>query len=202
MTQPAPLNQTFYEANTAQVARNLIGKTLVSVIDRKLVSGTIVETEAYLPSNDSACHASKHRTQRTEVMFGPAGFAYVYPIHAKYCFNIVTESIEQGCAVLIRALEPISGRTTIERRRGVQDPRRLTTGPANLCQSLGIDRSTNGHDLTLGKKVWIEEGLGLTESGITIKTSRRIGVTSAKARLLRFYSAGNPYVSGPLSTRT
>ena len=202
MAKPAPLDKLFYEANTKHVARNLIGHTLVSMVDKQLVKGMIVETEAYLPRGDSACHAFKHRTARTEVMFGPAGIAYVYPIHAKYCFNIVTESLEQGCAVLIRALEPLQGQPIVGQRRGVQDPRRLTTGPANLCQALGIDRTINGHDLTLGKEIWVEEGLGLEKPGITIKASKRIGVTSAKTHRLRFYVAGNRFVSGPLSMRT
>jgi len=202
LTHPKTIRRNFFELDTAVVAQKLIGSVLVSTIDNQVVRGRIVETEAYLPKGDSACHAAKHRTPRTEVMFGPAGVAYVYPIHAKHCFNGVTASAEQGCAVLIRALEPIEGVETIEQRRGLSDSRRLTTGPANLCQALGIDRSINGLDLTTGVNVWLEQGLGLKNSATTIKSSKRIGVTSAKNRRLRFYLANNPFVSGTVAMRT
>jgi DNA-3-methyladenine glycosylase len=195
------LQRNFYARETTKVARDLIGKLLVSEADGR-TKGRIVETEAYLPNRDSACHAAKHRTSRTEVMFGPAGFAYVYPIHAKFCFNIVTELEEMGCAVLIRAIEPIDGVELMKRRRGLKDERRLATGPSCLCQAMRIDRSINQLDLTLGKTVWIEEGLGLGTEGITIKSSKRIGVTSATTRRLRYYVAGNRFVSGPVRLRT
>ena len=198
----SPLDKDFFASETRQVARELIGKILVSEIGGIRTSGSIVETEAYLPRGDSACHAFKHRTPRTEVMFGPAGLAYVYPIHAKYCFNIVTESEGQGCAVLIRALEPLEGIKEIKRRRGLSDPRRLTTGPACLCRSLGIDRSINQHDLTQGIMIWVEERPRIEHKEFSIKTSKRIGVTSATSRRLRYYAAGNRYVSGPIKLRS
>ena len=196
------LKQDFYAQETSEVARNLIGKLLFSSIGEQVTSGRIVETEAYLPSRDSACHASKHRTARTEIMFGPAGFAYVYPIHAKHCFNVVTESEELGCAVLIRALEPIDGIGLMKKRRGLDDRRRLTTGPGCLCQAMAIDRESNSIDLTSGDKIWLERAIGCKSTSTTIKTSKRIGVTSAKTRRLRFYDAGNPFVSGPIKMRT
>lgn len=184
------------------MARELIGKRLVTQTGDQLTAGWIVETEAYLPVGDSACHASKYRTPRTEVMFGPAGFAYVYPIHGRYCFNVVTEQLGKGCAVLIRSVEPISGIPVMQGRRGVDDLRRLSTGPSCLCQAMKIDRTVNQNDLTTGISVRIEEGLGLKNATITIKSSVRIGVTSAKTRRLRYYAAGNQFVSGPLSLRT
>ena len=183
------------------MAKQLLGKLLVSEIGGRRTSGRIVETEAYLPQNDSACHAFKHRTARTEVMFGPAGFAYVYPIHAKHCFNIVTESTERGCAVLIRALEPVEGIPLMQSRRGQEQATRLTTGPACLCQAMGIDRAHNQTNLTLGETIWLEPGIGLPKSADIIGTSVRIGVTSAKSKLLRFYISGNQFVSGPSKMR-
>ncbi len=199
--KPDALDRSFFARDTVAVARDLIGKLLVSEAGGR-TKGVIVETEAYLPSRDSACHAAKHRTSRTEVMFGPAGFAYVYPIHAKYCFNIVTEVAERGCAVLVRAVEPVEGVSLMKRRRGLDDERRLATGPSCLCQAMRIDRSMNELDLTLGSLVWVEEGLGLNTEPITIKNSKRIGVTSATNRRLRFYVAGNRFVSGPARFRT
>lgn len=174
---------------------------LVSKIDGRLTCGRVVETEAYLPENDSACHAFKYRTPRTEVMFGRAGFAYVYPIHAKHCFNIVTETEERGSAVLIRALEPLKGLQWMKQRRGLENLKRLTTGPACLCQALGIDRRHNQIDLTCRDRIWVERSIGTGYPTDIIKSSPRIGVTSAKSKRLRFYFSGNPFVSGPARLR-
>jgi DNA-3-methyladenine glycosylase len=195
------LPSSFFAQNTATVARQLLGKQLVSKLGGEMVSGLIVETEAYLPEGDSACHASQRRTPRTEVMFGRPGLAYVYPIHAKVCFNVVTEAEEQGCAVLIRALQPTAGEEVIRQRRAVSDSRRLTTGPACLCQALAIDRAVNGTDLTQRSSLWIEQVDHLNQE-FKIGSSPRIGVTSAHELPLRFYLCGNPFVSGPKRLRT
>ena len=109
---------------------------------------------------------------------------------------------EQGCAVLIRAVEPIQGLDLMQRRRGLKQENRLTTGPSCLCQAMNIDRSINQLDLTLGNTVWIEEGLGLSSQEVTISNSQRIGVTSATTKRLRYYVAGNCFVSGPVRLRT
>ena len=197
----ALLSQTFFRRETRSVAQALLGKILLSTNAGDLAAGRIVETEAYLAERDSACHASKHRTPRTEVMFGPAGFAYVYPIHARFCFNIVTETAERGCAVLIRALEPIQGLEHMQRKRGVNDIRRLTTGPACLCQALGIDRDVNGLDLTAQNSVvWLEDD-GISFTPKEICNTKRIGVTSSRQRKLRFAVRGNAFVSGPQRMR-
>ena len=193
------LTGTFYSRGTIQVARELLGKQLVSTLEGETIRGIIVETEAYLASGDSACHASKRRTPRTEVMFGRGGLAYVYPIHGRVCFNVVTETEERGCAVLIRAVEPTTGWEVIKQRRGVIDQRRLTTGPACLCQAFAIGRAVNQSDLTVGRDVWVEEPNEPVQFEIGI--SERIGVTSAKNLQLRFYQAGNPFVSGPSRMR-
>ncbi|MFK7766984.1 MAG: DNA-3-methyladenine glycosylase [Mariniblastus sp.] len=210
---PNPLCKTFYARETKLVAKELLGMTLVSEMGGVRTSGKIVETEAYLPRGDSACHAAKSRTARTEVMFGEPGLAYVYPIHAKVCFNVVTEAREVGCAVLIRALEPTEGFEAMQNRRGLDDHNRLTTGPGCLCQALSINREINRHDLVVGNSIWIEPSIGCKPTkttivepaanatdpchGHTIMTTKRIGVTSAQNRLLRFCIKGNPFVSGP-----
>jgi DNA-3-methyladenine glycosylase len=195
------LTQGFYQRDTQVVASGLLGKILFSSIGATVTSGRIVETEAYLSERDSACHASKHRTSRTQVMFGPAGVAYVYPIHAKHCFNIVTEDLDQGCAVLIRALEPLQGIEKMQRRRGLREIRRLTTGPACICQAMGIDRQFNGTDLTrLASPIWLEDDGTEFSKQETINTIR-IGVTSAQHRKLRFAVRGNSFVSGPSRMR-
>lgn len=193
------LTRQFFSTSTEEVARALLGQTLVSRLGGNRTSGRIVETEAYLPDADSACHAAKSRTPRTEVMFGKPGLAYVYPIHAKHCFNVVTESAEQGCAVLIRALEPLEGIDTMEVRRGLTVRKRLTTGPACLCQALAIDRSFSGEDLIGNESVWIEKGDSVPDE--EIRSTVRIGVTSAEELELRFVIAGNQFVSGPTRLR-
>ncbi|MEM9941962.1 MAG: DNA-3-methyladenine glycosylase [Planctomycetota bacterium] len=187
--------------STEEVAKFLLGKILRSDLGKKSVSGRIVETEAYLPSRDSACHANKYRTRRTEVMFGEAGTAYVYPIHAKHCFNIVTEQLGKGCAVLIRALEPITGIETMQARRNLDDIKRLTTGPGCLCQALGIDKNQTGIDLC-DEQSPVRICDPAEELEFQIGTSVRIGVTSAKKRKLRFFVLGNSFVSGSKKLNT
>ena len=193
------LSRRFFSQPTASVARKLLGCMLISDLGGQRTSGVVVETEAYL-HDDPACHAFKARTARTEVMFGMAGVAYVYPIHAKYCFNIVSEKKEVGCAVLIRALQPVLGIEYMQKRRGVEAQRRLTTGPACLCQALSIDRTVNGFDLTRSKKLWLERGETPSDLG-KVGVSNRIGVTSGEKLQLRFYIRGNPFVSGTKAMR-
>lgn len=198
---PPTLRRSFYAQAPDVVARNLLGTMLVSRRGGTRTSGRIVETEAYLAEGDSACHAAKHRTARTEVMFGSAGIAYVYPIHAKFCFNIVCETNEIGCAVLIRALEPVDGVEAMKTRRGVDSLRRLTTGPACLCQALEIDRSVNGLDITTPQDVWVEANSKSSVESNRVRVTERIGVTSAEDLLLRFVIRDNPFVSGPARLR-
>ncbi len=130
------LTVRFYQRAPQTVARRLVGKVLMRSFGDRILSGRIVETEAYLFGNDSACHANKYRTPRTEVMFGTAGVAYVYPIHSRCCFNVVTEKKEIGSAVLIRALEPLQGLDQMMRHRNCSNPKRLTRGPSCLCEAL------------------------------------------------------------------
>ncbi len=137
------LPRIYFNRPTLTVARSLIGKYLVRSIDGRMLAGKIVEVEAYVGPQDKACHASKGRTQRTDVMFGPGGIAYVYLIYGMHhCLNVVTERKEFPSAVLIRAIE-IDGK--------------LIDGPGRLCRALQIDRRLNRGDLTTGEALWFED---------------------------------------------
>ncbi len=188
------LTEPFYDRPTTIVARELLGKALMRRIDGDWIGGTIVETEAYLPEDDPACHASRGMTPSNASMFGPPGTLYVYPIHAKHCMNAVTEAAGKGSAVLIRAIQPLWGVATMKTNRGHQELRRLTSGPGMLCQALQIDRRCDGISLTGDRNMIIAE----TDSKdkIEILATERIGISKAKADLLRFVIVGNRFVSG------
>jgi DNA-3-methyladenine glycosylase len=180
------LARAFYDRDTTQVARDLLGKHLVHVVDGVERVGRIVETEAYLGPHDLAAHSSKGLTPRTRVMFGPPGHAYTYLIYGMHwCMNVVTEPEGQAAAVLLRAVEPVKN---LEGR---------TQGPALLCKAMGIDRACNGHDL-LSDDFYIADPQDGAPIGIVKRP--RIGVDYAghwARRLLRFYVRGNPFVSKP-----
>lgn len=177
-----------------QVARQLLGCHLVRTIDGQTVSGRIVETEAYHQS-DAASHSFRGKTPRTEIMFGPAGYAYVYFTYGMhYCMNVVTGPEGEGSAVLIRALEPLQGIDIMRRFRPHKPDHQLTNGPAKLCYALDINKSLNGHDLS-EKPLQLLPGetVPLTD----IVTTTRIGISQATDTPWRFYIAGNPFVSQP-----
>ena len=178
------LRRAFYDRDTVEVARDLLGKHLVHVVAGVERVGRIVETEAYLGPHDLAAHSSRGLTERTRVMFGPPGHAYVYMIYGMhYCMNVVTQPEGHASAVLLRALEPVKH---IESR---------TQGPALLCKALSIDKAQNGADL-LSDELHIDDPRD--HARIRIIKRPRIGVDYAghwARRLLRFYIAGNPYVS-------
>jgi DNA-3-methyladenine glycosylase len=158
------LSRAYFNRPTLRVARSLLGKYLVRKKERRVVAGRIVEVEAYIGMEDRACHASKGRTARTEVMFGPAGVSYVYLIYGMHhCFNIVTERSGFPSAVLVRAVEDAA-------------TRRLIDGPGRVCRFLAIDRKLNCMDLTAGGKLWVEDR-GRRVSAI--ETGRRINVDYA-----------------------
>jgi len=151
----SPLERAFYTRGAVFVARDLLGKKLVRLNGTEEMSGLIVETEAYVGRDDAACHSYKRsgpskqpKTHRTDVMFGPAGYAYVYLIYGMYdCFNVVINSPGEPEAVLIRALEPRDGILFMKERRKTQDVKKLCNGPGKLCIALGITRAHYGVDL-------------------------------------------------------
>lgn len=179
---------------TRSLAQALLGRILVRDGGDGLMAGRIVETEAYLPG-DPACHAYRGKSPRNATLFGPPHRAYVYQIYGtSFCFNLSSECDGEGAGVLVRALEPIAGVALMQRRRTAATLRDLCRGPGRLCTALGIDRSLDGVDLFAHPNLWLADASG---SPARIGQSRRIGVTQAAHRRLRYYAAGSPYVSGP-----
>jgi DNA-3-methyladenine glycosylase len=143
------LSREYFNRPTLQVARSLLGKYLMRRTDTGLLAGMIVEVEAYVGPQDLACHASKGRTKRTDVLFGPPGVAYVYLIYGMYhCLNVVTEREHFPAAVLVRAVELDSIEGT---------PPLLINGPGRVCRLFQIDLTLNRWDLTVGQLLWTED---------------------------------------------
>ncbi len=195
------LQRSFCDRQAIDVARDLLGKILCRRTTEGLVRGRIVETEAYLADGDSACHSARGKSRKNAAMFGRPGRAYVYSIHAKYCFNIVTQAQGVASAVLIRAVEPLQGIDLMRRRRGREGIVELANGPAKLCEAFQIDRALDGWDLTRGARLWIAEVDDCERPVVDIGQSPRIGVTSAQDLMLRFYERDNFFVSGPKRLR-
>ena len=201
LAPPHLLHHDFFLAPPDRVARRLLGKLLIrkpgEPTDEPTI-GRIVEVEAYLGSNDPAAHAYAGKTARNAVLFGPPGHAYVYFIYGMYyCLNVSCQPEGKAGSVLIRALEPVAGLTTMARRRKLAPkarPQLLTSGPGRLCQAMAITRAThNGLDLTNAASQ-----LALSDDGFAsgkIDTSPRIGIRHAAERPLRFTLRGNPFLS-------
>ena len=190
------LTRDFYHRDPVAVARELIGKHLIRRTPHGLCCGAIVETEAYLASDDPASHSYRGRTRKNATMFGRAGLLYVYPIHGRCCLNAVTESRGIASAVLIRAVMPLQGIELMQQRRQCA-PSDLARGPARLCEAFAVDRRLDGWDLTRGTRIWIEQPDDAAASAQQIVVSPRIGVTSGHDLELRFFLKDSPYVSGP-----
>ena len=185
-------------ADTVSLARFLIGKTLVRDTPEGRTSGRIVETEAYVPG-DASGHAYVGETDRNRSLFMRRGHAYVYFIYGMhFCVNVSSEREGIGAGVLLRALEPIEGVGIMRARRHVQRLTDLARGPGRLAEAMNIDRSLDGIDLCSRGPMWL--ATEVRPAG-TIATSVRIGISKETARLLRFYEAGNPHVSGPRALR-
>ncbi len=178
------LGRAFYDRDTITVAGELLGKYLVHWLHGVERIGRIAEVEAYLGPHDLAAHSSKGETQRTKVMFGPPGHAYVYMIYGMYCcMNVVTEPEGHASAVLLRAVEPVKN---VDGR---------TQGPGLLCKAMHIDLRLNGHDL-VSDDFYI--AAAPQAEPLTVVKKPRVGVAYARhwaRRLLRFYIRGNPFVS-------
>jgi DNA-3-methyladenine glycosylase len=179
---------------TVDLARALIGCVVVRDDESGRCAGRIIETEAYV-LDDPASHAYIGPRARTASMFRPPFYSYVYQIYGtSFCFNISSEPEGSGAAVLIRALEPLEGIEVMEGRRGTDVLRDLCRGPGRLCAALKIDRSLDAAYLPTDNRLWLAAPV---RSLGAIGTSRRIGITRAASRRLRFYERNNPLVSGP-----
>ena len=181
------LSQIYFSRPTLTVARSLVGKYLVRSINGQETAGRIIEVEAYVGPQDKACHASKGRTPRTDVLFGLPGTSYVYLIYGMYyCLNVVTEREEFPAAVLIRAIEV----------DGV-----LIDGPGRLCRALQIDRGLNRVDLTARESLWFEDRGGriLREQ---VAALSRIGVDYAGAWAKKPWRFRLRIESSPASTKS
>jgi DNA-3-methyladenine glycosylase len=174
-------------------ARALLGTYLESTIDDRLVSGVIVETEAYGGPDDPASHAATVHgpTPRNRAMFGPPGHAYVYRSHGvHWCMNVVTGELGRAQAVLIRGIEPLQGEPVMAERRKGRHP--LAAGPGRLCEALGVTGALYGHDLRVPPLV-LRAGWSLDDQAVG--TSARVGVAKATDWPYRFYVRGSAGVS-------
>ncbi len=176
---PSILPRSFYNRDVLIVAPALLGKRLLRQTPNGMISGIITETEAYNGMQDLACHAHVGKTKRTAVMFGPAGFAYVYFTYGMHwCFNVVTGEEGYPAAVLVRAIYPQEGFDLISAHRAGIKKIRWTDGPAKLTKALSIDKFHNGIDLTTrDANLWIEEGIKIKEDDILVNTRVGLGKT-------------------------
>jgi DNA-3-methyladenine glycosylase len=193
-SRPSPVTthivgSDFFARSVHEVAPDLIGVTLL--VDG--IGGRIVEAEAY-DQEDPASHGYRGRTERNASMFGPPGRAYVYRSYGiHWCLNLVCEGKGVASAVLIRALEPVYGLDEMRKRRGVDDPRLLCSGPGKLCQALGVTRAHDG--LPLDRPPF---ALRPREGQIEVVAGPRVGITRAAELPWRYAEAGSRFVSRPL----
>jgi DNA-3-methyladenine glycosylase len=201
------LKPEFFNADPRKVARALLGKLLIRKTPRGILAGRVVETEAYLGEGDAAAHAVAGRTARNFVLFGPPGHAYVYFIYGNhFCLNVscLPDGVPGG--VLFRALEPVAGIEEMARARGIEVPRdsdlgsndlkKISAGPGRMSEALGVTRERdNGKNLVSAKS-----DLQLVDDGYRVRrvmVTPRIGIVKSAERPLRYFIAGNPFVSGP-----
>ncbi len=191
------LPRSFYLQPTLRVARGLLGLYLVKKVGRESLIGRIVEVEAYLGSKDPASHAYRGKTPRNEVMFRKGGHLYVYFTYGMhFCSNVVTEKEGVAHAVLLRAVQPVSGIKLMKRHRALRNTDDLTAlcgGPARLCQAFGIGRKDNGTDLR-GNSIWIARNPGSREI-LSVGRSTRVGIKVGTSHRWRFFLKRNSYVS-------
>ena len=193
------LRRSELPTNTIQLARYLIGKTLVHDLPQGRISGRIVETEAYLP-DDAACHAFRGPTPRNRALFLERGHAYVYFIYGTtFMLNVSSQPAGIGAGILFRAVEPLEGIELMQQRRPHSELSELTRGPGRLATAFWIDRNQDGLDLCAAGPLWL--GAAVKRTG-PIGVSVRIGITQDAHRLLRFYEQRSPFVSGPKSLNT
>lgn len=186
-------DRAWFTRPTVEVARELLGSRLISIVDGERTVGRIVEVEAYLGADDPASHAARLRTERVASMSRQPGIAYVYRsygIHAM--LNVVAKPDQETGAILIRAIEPLAGVDLMRARRGLTDERLLGSGPGRLCQAMGITLDDHGLDLITSDRLWLEPG----PPPAAIAASGRIGISRGTEHQWRFFEAGSAYVSG------
>ena len=194
------LHRNFYTRDVLSVARDLLGKYLVKKTYGKILSGRIVEVEAYDGRFDEAAHTFRGKTPRNAVMFNEGGYFYVYFTYGNYfCCNVVTGAEGEGTAVLIRAVEPVMGIKKMTKNRygreqlnNDKEKYNLTSGPGKLCRAFGINGKQYGLDLT-GEKVYITNGKKIPDVNVVI--TNRIGIKKSAQLPWRFYIKDNPFVS-------
>lgn len=197
------LKRDFYLRKTNVVAKELLGKLLVRQIGGERLAGIIVETEAYQGFDDTASHAHKGPTDRCRVMFGKAGFAYVYLTYGiHHMFNIVTEKEGYPSAILIRACQPVEGIENMLEERGVEGIEQIASGPGKLTKALRIDKGLNGADIAERKEIWVEDPLETNSyrlESFKVSATPRIGIGYAdeesRKKKWRFLIKDNPHVS-------
>ena len=193
------VSKSFYKRDLLHVAERLLGKILVKKEGNKLLAGRIIEVEAYDGDTDRAAHSFGGITKRNEVMFDEGGLLYVYLSYGvHYCCNVVTGVKGQGKAILIRAVEPVSGIDKMIKNRfhrkmnNENDKYNLTNGPGKVCNAFGINLKHSGVDLT-GENIYVVNGLLKKEEQVGI--SKRIGITKSAELPWRFFIKDNPYLS-------
>jgi DNA-3-methyladenine glycosylase len=188
------LPKKFYTQGAVKLAQDMIGMRINRKIGDQILSGIIVEAEAYMGENDPASHAYRGKTKRNEVMFEEGGKAYVYFTYGNhYCFNIVAGKKGKAGAVLIRGVEPIQGIEIMKKNRVTDDLYNLTNGPGKFARAFDIGRNLYGEDLT-------SDLIFLTKPSfkrkVMVMKSKRIGITKNTEKLYRFFMRDNPFVSG------
>ncbi len=199
------LEKSFYSKGALDLAKELLGKTIVRKIDGRVLKGKIVETEAYIGKIDKASHAyNGRRTARTEPLFHEGGIAYVYFIYGLYhCFNVISGEKDKGEGVLVRAVEPLNEFNYISQKRFKKNfdelsnakKKTVTNGPSKLCMAYSIDKSENYKKLYENGDFYIEDS---NESDFEIVETKRIGIDYAEEAIdfpWRFYIKGNSYIS-------
>ncbi len=187
------MERSFYRRDPAIVARDLLDKIMVRRTESSILSGKIVETEAYYGDRDPASRAYKGRKNYNRPMFGEPGRLFVYMVHTWWLLNIVAHREGEVGAVLVRALEPLEGVTNMMENRRVTDIQNLTSGPGKLARAMAVTNKFNGLDITRAdSEIIVNRG---TVEDIDIGTSQRIGVTEDLPEELRFFIKGNRFVS-------
>ena len=195
-----PLPRSFYSRDTVVAAKELLARELMRQTDYGNIVAKIAEVEAYRGSDDPPSHAHRGKTPRNYLLFGMAGFAYVYFIYGNhYCFNVTTEQENIPGAVLVRAVEIVEGLKIASKNRRVKNSSELSNGPGKLTKALNITKIHNGLDLTKAEELFISD----TETRGSFETieTKRIGINVGREKPWRFYLAGHASVSGPRRLR-